>query len=180
MTRYCPYCGRAVPDDARICSYCGKTLGMHEGIRQAPYPGGQKKNDNTLLIVIAVVLIVIIVFVAIGATIYVYVSGMIGGPPHQITPSMYLVPDNTNNILTVVDISQGNLQWKDFIISYDTSYSLTRSDGTEIHRQISSGAWTYMGAAYVEIGDRFTFDDIGTFSIIHRSTGMLIYTWTFT
>ena len=87
MSRFCPSCGRNIPPDARVCPYCSKTLAMHEGIIYNQQYAEQKSN-KTLLIVLAIV-IIIPVIIAIAATAYVYVSGMNGPTPPQMTPNTY-------------------------------------------------------------------------------------------
>ncbi len=77
MVKYCPYCGRNMPDDARICPYCNKMLGLHEGISQKPYTSTPEKKDKTVLIIAVVLVVILILPVAIAATVYVYFSNML-------------------------------------------------------------------------------------------------------
>ncbi len=126
MTRFCPYCGRNMPDDARMCPYCGKTLAMHEGIRQSPYPIEQKK-DNTALIIAIVLILVIIIPIAIAATVYVYVSGMIGSSPMGATPEINmqasLYDSSDNNATIIIDLVSGETAyWHSFYFNiYDVT-----------------------------------------------------------
>ena len=137
MTRFCPYCGRNIPDGARLCPYCEKTLSIHEGMKQT-LPYGQQKKDNTVLIIAIVLIVVIVVPIAIAATVYVYVSGMIG-EPSNIMDTLYTTPeisviaeagygdDSKNATITITTVnSENNVYW-----SY-LSYQLY--DSTEIGR----------------------------------------------
>jgi len=63
--------------------------------------------------VIGVILMVAIT-VAIAATVYVYVSGMIGGTPDK-TPEVQFIKDETNDKLTVAK-TDGEINWFDLSI----------------------------------------------------------------
>jgi len=63
--------------------------------------------------VIGVILMVAIT-VAIAATVYVYVSGMIGGTPDK-TPEIQFIKDETNDRMTVAK-TDGEIQWADLSI----------------------------------------------------------------
>jgi len=161
MTRFCPSCGRNIPPDARMCPYCGKTLAMHEGIIHNQQDVKQK-NDKTLLIVILVVLILIIGIVAVSATIYVYVSGMNGPTPPQMTPNIGFTADKDAGTLRVTYVytySDEELRWSDF--------------------EITGNCDTSTLGIYVLQNDLIT-DCSGAITIIHTPTNSLIGTWTFT
>lgn len=119
-----------------------------------------KQEDEAVSAVIGVILMVAIT-VAIAATVYVYVSGMIGTSPQQ-TPNMQLVKDDTNNKLTVASADPGNLLWSDFALTNTTGSAWNNNTGTVEAGQIievSSGSVTV--------------------SIRHVPTNTLIGTWEF-
>jgi len=155
MVRYCPFCGRSAPNDARLCAYCGKMIPIHE----APIIAEQEpKKDKTALIIVLVVVILLIVPIAISAAVYVYVSGMIGPSPSTGNmPSVYFLPNYTDNTLTVMS-TESNLKWDDFSI---VGICNTSGLGT-----------------YVTFGDMLT-NCSGQIIITYESTGVTTGTWTF-
>ena len=119
-----------------------------------------KDADNAVSAVIGVILMVAIT-VAIAATVYVYVSGMIGTSP-ETTPNMQFVKDDTNNKLTVASADPGNLQWSDFELTNTTGNAWQNNTGTVQAGdiiEVSSGAVTV--------------------NIRHISTNTLVGTWEF-
>jgi flagellin-like protein len=75
-------------------------------------------DERAVSAVIGVILMVAIT-VAIAATVYVYVSGMIGGTKNQ-TPNVACTTDSTSNKITVAT-ADANIKWKDIVITNDTS-----------------------------------------------------------
>lgn len=163
MAKYCPYCGRSIPDDSRYCPYCEKALAMHEGIKQPTYHVEEKK-DKTLLIVAIVLILVIIIPIAIAATVYVYVSGMIG-PSSDLIDDMYTTPqmaavaqagygeDSKNATIKITTInSENDINWyyftyelydvtddeelskySDYTVSYSSYGPISAEDEIEIN-----------------------------------------------
>ena len=150
----------------------------------------KNKDDDAVSAVIGVILMVAIT-VAIAATVYVYVSGMIGSSPAQ-TPSMQFVKDDVNDKLTVASADPGDLQW--------SSFSITVSPNTkDVHLANITGDWknvskggqldsdntaTAFVDSYefgtVEAGDYFKWiNGTCTISIRHIDTNTLIGTWDF-
>jgi len=132
----------------------------------------KEADDNAVSAVIGVILMVAIT-VAIAATVYVYVSGMIGTSP-ETTPNMQLVKDTTNMKLTVASADPCNLQWESFNVS--------------IHNTTTgaSPAYSYpVGSTLtgdVRAGDIINVGDSGftyTVTIRHISTNTLIGSWDF-
>ena len=76
-----------------------------------------KEEEEAVSAVIGVILMVAIT-VAIAATVYVYVSGMIGGTPDK-TPEVQFIKDETNDRLTVAK-TDGEVQWYDLSIRTTT------------------------------------------------------------
>ena len=154
MVRYCPSCGRSVPNDARLCAYCGKMIPIHE----APIIAEQEpKKDKLVLIIVLVLVIAIVSTIAIAATVYVYVSGMLGPSPIGDTPSVYFLSSYIDNTLTVMS-TESNLEWDDFSIVGTCN---------------TSGLGTY-----VTFGDMIT-NCSGQIIISYEPTGGTMGTWTF-
>jgi flagellin-like protein len=74
-------------------------------------------DERAVSAVIGVILMVAIT-VAIAATVYVYVSGMIGGTKTQ-TPNVACTTDATANKITVAT-ADANIKWKDIVVTLDT------------------------------------------------------------
>ncbi len=125
MVKYCPHCGRSMPEDGNRCPYCGRLVAKHEGITVGP-PEELQKKSNTGLIIAIVLIVLIIVPIAIAATVYVYVSGMMSaGPSMQTTPniSAMITPDSGNNMtLFITYVDDDYLYWSDLSFEiYDVS-----------------------------------------------------------
>jgi len=100
----------------------------------------------------------LLVPIAISAAVYVYVSGMIGPSPSTGNmPSVYFLPNYTDNTLTVMS-TESNLKWDDFSI---VGICNTSGLGT-----------------YVTFGDMLT-NCSGQIIITYESTGVTTGTWTF-
>ena len=146
-----------------------------------------KNKDDAVSAVIGVILMVAIT-VAIAATVYVYVSGMIGESP-QTTPNMQLVRDNTNNKLTVASADPGNLKWGSFAVTVTGAQNYTLS--SENLFDSTTDGWTdhYINSSgdgsddLVEAGQAFELKGVdadgATIIIRHRSSNTLIGTWEF-
>ena len=74
-------------------------------------------DERAVSAVIGVILMVAIT-VAIAATVYVYVSGMIGGTKTQ-TPNVACTTDATANKITVAT-ADSNIRWTDIVVTNDT------------------------------------------------------------
>jgi hypothetical protein len=120
-------------------------------------PKKKKKSRKKLLVGIVIVFFLTIAFTA---TVYVYVSGMIGESPEQ-TPNIQLVKDNTNGKLTVASADPVDLTWNDFEIT--GSYIST----------------SFSPYSLVTAGD-YISGCTGTISIRHIPTNTLIGMWDFT
>jgi FlaG/FlaF family flagellin (archaellin) len=86
-------------------------------------------DEDAVSAVIGVILMVAIT-VAIAATVYVYVSGMIGGGGEK-TPTISCNPDNANNKLVIVSAGS-DISWTDVNISVtnDTGSYYVANTGT--------------------------------------------------
>lgn len=159
MTRFCPYCGRNIPDDARLCPYCERTLAIHEGMKQT-LPYGQQKKDNTVLIIAIVLIVVIVVPIAIAATVYVYVSGMIGEPSNimdalNTAPEISVIAkadygdDSKNATITITAVnSENNVYW------YYLSYHLYDSTDGEELTEYTDYTLSTPGYSPIKVGDK--------------------------
>jgi FlaG/FlaF family flagellin (archaellin) len=104
--------------------------------------------------------------VAIAATVYVYVSGMIGKSPES-APSLQFVKDASQMTLTVAQADTANIAWSDF--------EVVNATGVTQAITVYNAALT----GYVTAGDTLTFTEIGTYKIRYTPTNTLMGEWTF-
>jgi len=130
-----------------------------------------KDKEDAVSAVIGVILMVAIT-VAIAATVYVYVSGMIGTSP-QSAPNVQFVKDDINNKLTVASAEPGNLHWGDLVI--------VPSNGLSWANLTANGFTFNSTSDSVEAGDYISIASgaSGTISIRHEDTNTLLGTWDF-
>ena len=114
------------------------------------------EGEEAVSAVIGVILMVAIT-VAIAATVYVYVSGMIGTSP-QATPSVQFVADDIDDTLTVASADPNDLLWTDISIV-----------GTG---DLQNTTVNVLAGDYIE-------NCTGTISIRHIDTNTLLGTWSF-
>lgn len=107
-------------------------------------------DERAVSAVIGVILMVAIT-VAIAATVYVYVSGMIGGTKTQ-TPNVASTTDSTTNRITVAT-ADANIKWTDIVVTLDkagATYQVFYANGTDICAVNNTAA---AGVAEVSAGD---------------------------
>jgi len=75
-------------------------------------------DERAVSAVIGVILMVAIT-VAIAATVYVYVSGMIGGTKDQ-TANVACITDSATDRITITSAG-ANLKWKDIVVITDNT-----------------------------------------------------------
>jgi FlaG/FlaF family flagellin (archaellin) len=75
-------------------------------------------KESAVSAVIGVILMVAIT-VAIAATVYVYVSGMIGGAKGQVA-NIACITDSSTNRITITSAG-ANIQWKDIVVTTDNT-----------------------------------------------------------
>ncbi|MFH1101893.1 MAG: zinc ribbon domain-containing protein [Methanobacteriota archaeon] len=155
MSIYCPSCGRAIPDDSKICAYCGKSIPSH--MVQA-VPVEEKKKDKKIIVLAVVLVLIIPASIAIAATMYYYTTTMIPSPNYQHPPSIIFAAEYTNNKLTVTSVSPDDVYWVD--IQIDGDYNTKPSH------------------SFVTAGDEIT-GCYGVIRIIYIPNNMLIATFTF-
>ena len=117
------------------------------------------EGEEAVSAVIGVILMVAIT-VAIAATVYVYVSGMIGTSP-QATPSIQFVRDDVRDKLTVASADPIDIAWSDL--------NITMTGG---------GTIVYPSSGTVLAGHEITNCN-GTVAIRYVPTNTLLGTWTF-
>jgi len=127
-------------------------------------------KEKAVSAVIGVILMVAIT-VAIAATVYVYVSGMIGTGAEK-TPDMSFNQNSADKTLTIVR-SDNNLDWSQFTATYPATMNVSL-DGTAI-----GATGTAIGSSNVKAGDIFTITGTGTITIRHIGTNTLMGSWTF-
>lgn len=127
------------------------------------------EDKEAVSAVIGVILMVAIT-VAIAATVYVYVSGMMdtGG---QTAPELTLVKDNVADTLQIASADPSNLKYGDLEMTLSSS---------GITRTTTWGDWGTTSED-VDAGDTFYFSVSGesTVSIRHIDTNTLLGTWSF-
>src|SRR5512137_687734 len=74
-----------------------------------------KEADERAVSAVIGVILMVAITVAIAATVYVYVSGMIGGTKNQ-TPNVACTTDSTANKITVAT-ADANIKWTDVNIT---------------------------------------------------------------
>jgi flagellin-like protein len=124
-----------------------------------------REAEEAVSAVIGVILMVAIT-VAIAATVYVYVSGMIGSSPTQ-TPSVQFVKDDVQNKLTVASADPGNLKWSEFTISSTNASSAKAYSFTVATDDVRAGDYIY------------NVNSTETISIVYDPTNTLLGTWDF-
>jgi len=120
------------------------------------------KEEKAVSAVIGVILMVAIT-VAIAATVYVYVSGMLGGGA-QKAPSMAFnrITSGTKG-LTLVSADAG-LLWSDFAILQNGTITLAT---TPVATSVLAGQFIALQG-----------NSVGTITIRHTPTNTLMGTWT--
>lgn len=137
-------------------------------------------DERAVSAVIGVILMVAIT-VAIAATVYVYVSGMIGGTKNQ-TPNVACTTDSTANRITVAT-ADANIKWSDVRITLDTAvtgWCVYTSAGTPIGYNQAT-AQPFGGAQIVYAGDYLLLNGtVGNVKVTlgYAPTNSLLGTWT--
>ena len=133
-------------------------------------------EEEAVSAVIGVILMVAIT-VAIAATVYVYVSGILGTSP-DVTPSIQFQKDNADKTLTIAQADPLNLDWDNVNITVD---SIAYSD---INAKWSSTAYTGNKApaawGQINAGNRLEFSGACNITLTWVPTNTLLGTWEFT
>jgi flagellin-like protein len=137
-------------------------------------------DERAVSAVIGVILMVAIT-VAIAATVYVYVSGMIGGTKNQ-TPSVACTTDSTANRIQVAT-ADANIKWSDVKITMDvapTGWSVYTSAGAPIGYNQAT-VQPFAGATLVNAGDYILLNGtVGNVKVTlaYSPTNSLLGSWT--
>ncbi|MDG6229797.1 MAG: type IV pilin N-terminal domain-containing protein [Candidatus Thermoplasmatota archaeon] len=135
-------------------------------------------EDEAVSAVIGVILMVAIT-VAIAATVYVYVSGMIG-TGQDSTPNIAFAKSSDR---ITVSRSDAGLEWSEFQLTFSSSEltNVTLSGEALVYpatgTSIASAAGTVYAGHFINVT---TATGGGTLSLRHTPTNSLIGTWTFT
>jgi len=132
-------------------------------------------EEEAVSAVIGVILMVAIT-VAIAATVYVYVSGILGTSP-DVTPSIQFQKDNADKTLTVAQADPLNLDWDNINITVDIRYSQIDAKWTATGYTGSSApaAWGQVNA-----GHRLEFAAACNVTFTWTPTNTLLGSWEFT
>jgi flagellin-like protein len=135
-------------------------------------------DERAVSAVIGVILMVAIT-VAIAATVYVYVSGMIGGTKTQ-TPNVACTTDATTNRIQVAT-ADSNIKWTDIVVTVDkagASYRAYYANGTAIAAMNNTAG---AGVAEVSAGDYILLSTyVGNVkaTLKYNPTNSLLGSWT--
>lgn len=117
------------------------------------------EEEEAVSAVIGVILMVAIT-VAIAATVYVYVSGMLTTGSTK-TPDIAFLMDDTTNTLTVTKISSSNVLWSSIICVNTTG----------------TASYAYATTSFISAGQAIT-GCTGSLSVSYQGS-TLLGTWTF-
>jgi len=115
-----------------------------------------KEADERAVSAVIGVILMVAITVAIAATVYVYVSGMIGGGADKAPDMAFSRQTTPTKGITLVSADPG-LDWSDFTVTGATQ---------------PSGVVT--AGLYIEL----TNQTGGTITIVHDATNTLMGTWT--
>ena len=135
-----------------------------------------KEADERAVSAVIGVILMVAITVAIAATVYVYVSGMIGGTKNQ-TPNVACTTDSTSNKITVAT-ADANIKWSDVVITSDISASkaiyygggVTNNSATPMapNTMIMAGDYIYVYGATGNV----------KVTLAYQPTNSLLGTWT--
>jgi len=186
MTKYCPACGRSMPEDGNMCPYCGKLVAKHEGMI-VKSPQVEKKKDRSALLIAIVIIILVIVPIAIAATVYVYVSGMIGSDLSGLTDTpnfdatIETGPGN-NVTLLVTYIDTDDAYWP--YVIFEIEDITDGEDLTKYYDYTTNAPYSYIEKGDIikvtGSGDEFQENHQYQMTLIYSMTYEIIgtYTWT--
>jgi flagellin-like protein len=145
----------------------------------------READERAVSAVIGVILMVAIT-VAIAATVYVYVSGMIGGTKNQ-TPNVAFTTDSTNNKMTVAT-SDANIKWSDVVVTLNPSatysYIVWYNGGQIAANATGTDSTAIPGGTTVTAGDYILLTTSGAagnndlVTLRYIPTNSLLGTWT--
>ena len=130
-----------------------------------------KQADERAVSAVIGVILMVAITVAIAATVYVYVSGMIGGTSKK-TPSIACIPDNTANSITVAS-ADPDIAWSDVNITILVNGTTTARYQTGILTgSVTAGQTINCNAYLPNSGNK------AAVTLRYNPTNALIGTWT--
>ena len=177
MAIYCPSCGRSIPNDSKVCAYCGKAIPSH-GVITAPEP--EKKKETNIALIIAIILVVLIVAtIAIAATVYVYVSGLVPNEGFLSYEDATISITTHNDLIVVTLVKSGdnyNGGYTDYTIFVNGELVENLSEVVywTVGEQINIGT---DASGYIVNGNEL---DPGVYSVTVTFRGTLVYAGTVT
>ena len=133
-------------------------------------------NEEEAVSAVIGVILMVAITVAIAATVYVYVSGILGSSP-DVTPSVQFQKDNADKTLTIAQADPLNLDWDNVNITVDVAYSniVAKWSSTAYTANKAPAAWGQMNA-----GNRLVFTIACNVTMTWVPTNTLLGTWEFT
>ena len=129
-------------------------------------------NDEEAVSAVIGVILMVAITVAIAATVYVYVSGMLSPTP-EAAPSIAWTVDRAANTVTITSGSVG-----DAYGSGDTANLIFRKGNVNYFAKSNMSVWkeetTSLLHKDIEAGDVLGFEDEGTYQVIWFPTDKLI------
>jgi flagellin-like protein len=114
-----------------------------------------REPDNRAVSAVIGVILMVAITVAIAATVYVYVSGMIGGAKGQVA-NIACITDSSTNRITITS-ARANTQWRDIVVIPDnTSVNWRVYDAS--HNPLDGEKSTSGAATDIGAGDYIEFD----------------------
>jgi archaeal type IV pilus assembly protein PilA len=138
-----------------------------------------REGDERAVSAVIGVILMVAITVAIAATVYVYVSGMIGGTKNA-TPNIACTTDSISHKITVAT-ADNTIRWKDIVITTGaTSWTLYSAGGTSLATSPTTLA-ALSDTTYVSAGDYIVI--VGTtgtsyaITLKYNPTNALLGTW---
>jgi flagellin-like protein len=114
-----------------------------------------RQSDKRAVSAVIGVILMVAITVAIAATVYVYVSGMIGGAKGQVA-NIACITDSSTNRITITSAG-ANIQWRDIVVVPDnTSVNWRVYDPS--HNPLDAAKSTSGATAEIAAGDYIEFD----------------------
>ena len=104
------------------------------------------KNEEEAVSAVIGVILMVAITVAIAATVYVYVSGMLSGGPTK-TPDIAFVMDDVANTLTVTKVSRSDVPW--IYIQIGSSTCVKPSSGNVTAGDVVTGCYGTVTLSYL-------------------------------
>ena len=133
----------------------------------------KKLHDKEAVSAVIGVILMVAITVAIAATVFVYVNGMVSDNP-DIVPSVQIMQDKSKNQLQVISVDPISLNWEDFFISWDTS-----ANGYFSPNMAPLNNNDLFPHQSLLAGDFIIFDGPAEVTIRHVPTNTLVGIWVF-